>query len=369
MGEKWATDEGTAKYFQWVSVPESKKRKFDGLTVSALGAGTYLGPPDDATDRLYEQTLVQAGLSGVNFFDTAIHYRCQRSERVLKKVLKELSIRGVQREQLAIATKGGYLPSDGSPEKLEDTVRSQYLDTGVIEAKEIAGGVYCMSPAFLENQIASSLKNLGLECIDLYYLHNPELQLMESGEEEFYKKLQAAFFLFEKKVQEKKIRRYGIASWNGFRQKASLKGTLQLGKIIECAKQAGGEGHHFKAVQLPFNLVMLEAIKMKNQIFGSAKKTIAQAAAENKISLMASSPLMQSQVGQLCRKVFEELPSDSSKMLQSLGFVLSTPPFCTAFCGMKKKEHWEENSKALLKPAWTSDVWKRACKSLGVAPE
>ncbi len=207
MGEKWATDRDTEKYFQWIPIHASKQKQFDGLTVSALGAGTYIGAADDATDKLYEQTLLQAGLGGINFFDTAINYRCQRSERVLRKVLKELAGRGILREQLAIATKGGYLPSEGTPEIFEDFVRTHYLDTGIIESKEIVAGCHCMSPAFLENQIASSLKNLGLDCIDLYYLHNPETQFAEIEEGKVYRRILEAFVLFERKIGEKKIRR------------------------------------------------------------------------------------------------------------------------------------------------------------------
>lgn len=351
MAEKWATDAGTAKYFKWVTIHPSKQKLFDNLTVSALGAGTYLGAPDDATDKIYEQTLLQAGLGGINFFDTAINYRNQRSERVLGKVIRDLNMRGVLRDQIVIATKGGFLPFEGS---FDEYVRVHYLDTGVIEAKDIVADCHCMKPSFLDNQIASSLKNLGVQCIDLYYLHNPETQIPEVGEEEFYRRLREAFVLFEKKVEEKKVRRYGIATWNGLRIK---KGGLQLSKVIQCAKEAGGEGHHFKAIQLPYNLVMLEAIKQKK---------LFQIAAENHLLIMTSASLMQAQVKQLSKRVFEQLPPGKSPMTQALEFVLSTPQICTAFCGMKRLEHWEENKTVLHEPNWPLDAWTQACETLGI---
>ena len=369
MSEKWATPEGTAKYFQGISIHSEKQKQFDGLSVSALGAGTYLGSLDDATDKLYEQSLLQAGLNGINFFDTAIHYRCQRSERVLRKVIEQLNLRGILRDQLVIASKGGYLPSEGSPDELEDYVRKEYLDKRIIEEKEIVAGLHCISPAFLENQIHSSLANLGIECIDLYYLHNVETQFLEIGEEEFYARLTEAFALLEQKVQENKIRRYGLATWNGFRQKADRKATLQFAKILACACEAGGANHHFKAIQLPYNLVMLEILKQKNQIFGEERKTVIETAAEYKISVMVSSPLMQSQVKYLSRKVFDLLPSTASPILKALEFVLSTPHVCTAFCGMKHPFHWEENKKVLNSPIWPADLWIKATESLGIAPE
>ena len=350
MVEKWATNEGTAKYFKWVSIHASKQRQFDGLTVSALGAGTYLGPIDEVTDKLYEQALVQAGLGGVNFFDTAISYRNQRSERILGRAIKDLAGRGVTRDQLVIATKGGYLPFEGV---FEDYVRTHYLDTGVIEVKDIVAESHCMTAPFLENQIASSLKNLGLQSIDLYYLQNPETQLHEVGEEEFYRRLKTAFSLFEQKVQEKKIRRYGISTWNGFRTK---KGALQLSKLIQCAKDAGGAEHHFRAIQIPYNLVMLEAIKQK--LFESVK--------ESQIAVMASATLMQGHVKQFPKRVFELLPKGKFPLVQALEFVLSTPGICSGFCGMKKLEHWTENANVLQEPNWSDENWTKACESLGL---
>lgn len=365
MGEKRALETETKKLFQWLSLDPSKQRIFDGLTVSALGAGTYLGPPDDATDRLYEEALLQAALKGVNFFDTAINYRCMRSEKVLGKVFKQLFAKEISREQIVISTKGGFLPCEGSLEQFEDYIRIHYLDTGLIEAKEIVAECHCMSPAFLENQIATSLKNLGLECIDLYYLHNPEIQLAELGEEEFYTRLSAAFALFEQKVQEKKIQRYGLATWNGFRQK---KNSLQLSRVLECAKQVGGEAHHFRAIQLPLNLVMLEALHIENQLIEKESKPILEVAGEHQIAVMVSAPLMQSQVAHLSPRVFEKLPPEKSPILQALQFVLSAP-ITTAFVGMKQLAHWEENREVLFLPNWSQETWEEACISLGIKSE
>lgn len=365
MAEKWATEVGTKKLLQRLSLDPSKQRTFDGLAVSALGAGTYLGSPDDATDRLYEEVLLQAALKGVNFFDTAINYRCMRSERVLGKVFQQLFAKEVSREQIVVSTKGGFLPCEGSLEQFEDYVRIHYLDTGLIEAKEITAECYCMSPAFLEHQIATSLKNLNLECIDLYYLHNPEIELALLGEEAFYARLRDAFTLFEQKIQEKKIRRYGLATWNGFRQK---KNSLQLSKILECAKQAAGEAHHFRAIQLPLNLVMLEALHVENQLVEKENRPIIEVAQEHQIAVMASASLMQSQVTHLSPRVFEKLPPEKSPILQALQFVLSSP-VTTAFVGMKQLAHWEENREALFLPTWPQETWKEACTSLGIKNE
>lgn len=362
----WATEEATKKRLSGLPLHPSKQRLFDGLCVSALGAGTYLGAVDETTDRLYEQLLIRAAQEGINFFDTAINYRGMRSERSLAKALKEIAAFGISREMVVIATKGGYLPCEAPPEQFEDYVRTHYLDTKLVKAEEIVAECHCMSPDFLENQIATSLQNLQLDAIDLYYLHNPETQLAEIEEEPFYQRLTAAFSLFEKKVQEGKIRRYGLATWNGFRQK---KRSLQLAKIAECAKEAGGEGHHFRAIQLPFNLVMLEALKMKNQLASKENRSILEVAAEHKIAVMISAPLMQAQVAHLNLRVFESLPQEKTPMLQALQFVLSTPEITTAFVGMKQPNHFEENREALFTPTWEKEKWLAACTSLGIKLE
>lgn len=351
MSEKWATHSGTDKYFKWISIHPSKQKQFDGLTVSALGAGTYLGPSDEPTDKLYEQALVQAALKGINFFDTAINYRNQRSERVLGKAIRDLAGHGILREQLVIATKGGYLPFIGP---FEDYIRSHYIDTGIIETKDIVAESHCMTAPFLENQIKSSLKNLNLQTIDLYYLNNPEIQLTEIGEEEFYRRLQKAFELFEIQVHEKRIARYGISTWNGFRQK---KGGLKLEKIIQCAEDVGGKNHHFKAIQLPYNLIMLEAVK---------QKIILDQATEKGVAVMVSAPLMHGQVNQICKRVFEKLPASHSPVTQALQFVLSTPAVCSAFCGMKTGTHLEENRTILREDNWPFESWVKASHVLGL---
>jgi aryl-alcohol dehydrogenase-like predicted oxidoreductase len=362
MAEKWATEKGTEAYFEKISVHPGKIRRFDSLFVSALGAGTYLGACDDETDALYEQALLQAALGGVNFFDTAINYRGMRSEKALAKTIRAMAAKGILREQIVVCTKGGYIPFEGKAEEFEDYLRIHYLDPKLVDQSEIVAETHCMSPSFLENQIAASLKNLGLDCIDLYLLHNPEVELEVLGDEEFYQRLSKAFSLFEKQVREKKIRRYGLATWNGFRMK---KGSLQLEKIAECARQAGGEKHHFKAIMLPFNLVMLEAIKMKNQNL----KTIWEAAKAFEIAILGSSPFMQGQVANLCSRVFEKLPPEESPMLQALQFVLSAPWLASGVAGMKESLHWEENRKALTKAPWPKKDWDAAVASLGIKPE
>src|SRR5262245_65610315 len=77
--------------------------------------GTYLGDPDAATDRRYADTVVAAFARGCNLIDTAINYRFQRSERAIGEGLRRaFNDGGTRREEVVIATKGGFLPYDGA---------------------------------------------------------------------------------------------------------------------------------------------------------------------------------------------------------------------------------------------------------------
>ena len=114
-----ATPEGTDRYQKRFAgrIPPEHFRQTHGLWVSSIGIGTYLGNHDEATDEQYRQAVVRAVESGCNVIDTAINYRCQRSERAIGAALKELAARGFDRSEIVIATKGGFLPFDAAPPK------------------------------------------------------------------------------------------------------------------------------------------------------------------------------------------------------------------------------------------------------------
>ena len=90
------------------------------------------------------------------------------------------------RDEVFVSTKGGYLPHDAEDARPGPALRRRDVSrAGRGAGGEIAQGCHCMSPGYLEDQIARSRENLGLETIDLYYLHNVETQLEEIGREKF----------------------------------------------------------------------------------------------------------------------------------------------------------------------------------------
>src|SRR5437879_6199274 len=174
---KSATKEGTTRYAQKFAgrAATGHFREAHRLVLSSVGIGTYLGQPDAKTDEGYTAAAVAAVENGINVFDAAINYRFQRSERNIGAAIKQLAAKGFEREEIVVCTKGGYLTPDGAmPAEPNEYFFRAYIQPGVFTAKDIAAGSHCMTPKFLKNQLGRSLKNLGVECVDVYYLHNPD---------------------------------------------------------------------------------------------------------------------------------------------------------------------------------------------------
>src|SRR5678815_3219151 len=202
MPGKCATPEGTARYRERFAdrLALNHFREQHGLVLSSIGIGTYLGNADEATDLNYTRSVVRAVQLGVNVIDTAANYRFQRSERSIGAALQTLaSEHGIARDELVICTKGGYLPFDGAPPRnVREYVEETFVKPGVASFNDIVGGIHCMTPAYLQNQLEQSLRNMKLECVDVYYIHNPESQLQYVSEDEFYTRLRHAFEQLEK---------------------------------------------------------------------------------------------------------------------------------------------------------------------------
>ncbi|WP_088007438.1 aldo/keto reductase [Indiicoccus explosivorum] len=114
------------------------------IRISAIGLGTNAVGGHNLYDGLEEKDgreMVRTAIGhGVTFFDTADSYGHGRSEELVGEALKDYG-----RSQYVLATKGG---SDWRT-----------------KTKNI-------SPAYLKKALDDSLSRLGLEYVDLYYLHH-----------------------------------------------------------------------------------------------------------------------------------------------------------------------------------------------------
>jgi aryl-alcohol dehydrogenase-like predicted oxidoreductase len=333
-----ATADGTAAYAE--RFPGFRAAGFfrseQGLSVSSVGLGTYLGQPDERTNRMYEEAVTEAARGGINFFDTAINYRHQRSERAVGAALARLFAGGqIRRNDVVVATKAGFLTPGAVPDWLEP--------------RDIVGRMHSMAPDFLADQIDRSRTNLQLDTIDVFYLHNPETQLQFVSREEFERRIRAAFACLERLVAEGKIAWYGTATWDGYR----VEGKLDLDRLARIAAEEAGADNHFRFVQLPFNLGMVEAIERRPE-------SVLEAAQRLGITVVASASLLQARLTrELPEAVAERLPGLATDAQRALQFTRSAPGIAVALAGMSQAEHVRENLGVAPVPPATGEQFLR----------
>lgn len=351
-----ATSEGTARFRARAlsrKVPSEHFRHAPtGPWVSSLGLGTYIGPPDGSTDLAVEQA-VRVALSSrrVNVVDTAINYRYQRAERSLgRALLAEFSRRdGVRRDEVFVSTKAGYFAPDGESEiPVDEWVERELIAKGVLDVESVVDGCHSMSVPYLRDQFERSRKNLGLESLDLFYLHNAgDAQLRIVGAEEFRRRIADAFTFLEELKSAGWIGAYGLATWDCLRAARGSPGYLGLETLLAVARQVGGETHGFRYVQFPFNSAMPEAALLRNQGVNGDRVTLFEAAQRFGLGCFTSVPLYQGQLARHGPSAEGLTPAQSALQLAR-----SVPGNLGPLVGQKQPAHLSENLKVAEMPFW-----------------
>ncbi len=198
-------------------------------------------------DEAHTREIVRRGLElGINFFDTAIGYQSGTSEQYVGRALRDF----VRREDVVVATK--FLP------------RTQ---------EEIASGV--SGQKHIETMVNTSLRNLGMDYIDLYIYH------MWDYETPLYDILDG----LNRVVQAGKVRYIGISNCFAY----------QLAKANALAERGGFA--RFVSVQGHYNL-----------IFREEEREMAKLCAEDNIAMTPYSTLAG---GRLSKR-----PGETSKRLE-----------------------------------------------------
>jgi aryl-alcohol dehydrogenase-like predicted oxidoreductase len=344
-----ATAEGTRRYWARHShnCAPDHFRAAGELIASSIGIGTHIGEPDELTDELVVKAIAYSVQRGVNLIDSAINYRYQQGERSVGKAVRHLvESQAVSRDELIICTKGGVIPHPHPNQT--DWFYSHYVAEGHfgIHMTDLVAECYCIHPEYLRDQLNQSLKNLGLQTIDVYYIHNPEMQLSQVAPDIFYNQLRTAFEVLEEAADAGKIAAYGLATWQGFRVPPTACEHLDLARAKSLAQEvAGNKDDRFRFIQFPLNLAMPEALLAPTQTVNGEQVPVLEAAYRLGIIPIASSSLCQAQViGQIPEKIVSafgnHLKTDCQRALQ---YTRSAPGLLTALVGMKAQEHTKEN--------------------------
>ena len=369
-----ATRAGTERYAGRMRhlAPGHFRRRY-GLLFSSIGIGTYLGETDHDANVEYVESIKTALRNGCNVIDTAINYRLMMSERNVGKALRELMAAGeIGRDEVIVCTKGGYIPYDADfPLQLQQDLEARFITPGFARSEEIVGGVHCMAPDFLSHMIDASLRHLELDAIDVYYIHNPEVQLEHVDFDEFMRRLERAFLRLEEEVAAGRIRAYGVATWPGLRADETAHNYLPLFKLVGLAHKVGGEGHHFRFLQFPYNMGMMEALVKENQpaIRGGDHETgsdadqarrmkmplLAAAVQYGQVSMTASSLMQGGMIGRVPAVLKPGLGEFFSDVQYAIQFNRSTPGVTTALVGMSRPEHVLENLAVAQQPPLTEE--------------
>ncbi|QKW17798.1 aldo/keto reductase [Kitasatospora sp. NA04385] len=129
------------------------------LAFGAAGIGNLFTP---VTDSRAEQAVTAAWESGVRYFDTAPHYGLGLSERRLGAAL-----RAFPRDEYTLSTKVGRL-LEPAPFTGGDDLANGFAVPATHRR------VWDFSAAGVRSSIEASLDRLGLDRIDIAYLHDPD---------------------------------------------------------------------------------------------------------------------------------------------------------------------------------------------------
>ncbi len=348
-----ATPSGTSDYAKKFSSYRDFYIKFDALTFSKISLGTYSPEPYWEDNYLYsfKDSVKVAIENGINLIDTASNYRYGESEKEVGSAIKDLIADGtIKRENVIITSKGGFIQLEYPfPENPYEWIEKNIVTPGFAKTSQIELDEHCMTPGFLEFSLNRSLKNLGLSTIDIYFLHNPEFEKIGKSEEEFYHCIKLAFEKFEEMVDMGKIRYYGIATWNGLLYTEDSQEFISLQRVVDIAREVGGKNHHFKYLQVPFNLAKTTALTLPNQPLADGKYyTLVDAAKKLDLGVMGSSSLLRMNLFKRQFKpeisyVLDPTTKLTTNIQLALQFVRSARGFISNAFGAKYDLHVKHN--------------------------
>jgi uncharacterized protein YyaL (SSP411 family)/aryl-alcohol dehydrogenase-like predicted oxidoreductase len=308
-----ATRAGTTSRTERLGAPARAQLADSGLFVSGIGFGGYR--IDDVHPE-HRAALELALRSGINLIDTSTNYSDGRSERLIGEVLAQLIDKHeLTRDQVVIVSKAGYV--QGRNHTLASARKQNSVPFP--EMVEYSEGLWhCIHPEWLADQLTRSLDRLGLETLDLFLLHNPEYFLADAAKRgqgpiasvraEFYRRLEQAFRYLEGEVKKGRIAYYGVSS-NTAAGATDARDSTDFSRMLAAARAAAPEGHHFRALQVPLNLLESNALFAAE---GQSESVLTQAERQG-VAVLTNRPLNAISDGSILRLAEPVRPENPPK--------------------------------------------------------
>lgn len=319
------------------------------MRLSSLGVGTFGGSAEPAVDARIAAAVAEALIKGVNVIDTGAHYRYGRSLAAVGAGIRAAAAQGVPREAMFLMSKGGFLTlRGGPPADMAGWFEREIVAAGLGTRDDLAKGAHLLTPEYINYQLELSRHLMGVETLDAFLVDQPEVHIPEIGKEATHRKLASVFEVLERAVQEKRLRVYGISTYDGLRVETddpkfeSL--TAMIGLAEGAAQRVTGDEHarhHFKIAMLPFNQVMSEGFTRFNTATGQGNiASPLQAAYQLEVYVMASHTLFKGHLAQQSvGPVAECMPELANPAQRAMQFNRSTPGLGTSLVGLSTPEH------------------------------
>lgn len=251
---------------------------------ATLGFGTYRVTNRNPVHHSALRAALQSG--HCNWIDTSSNYMNGEAEHLVGEVLGT-SERIPARRDLRVVTKLGYLQGSALEEAKARAQRDPSFKTRweIVEVTEDCW--HSMAPEFLEQELSHSAMRLGaaVGAPDFVLLHNPEYYLHRGGSHaEYLRRLERAFGFLESAACAGRIGAFGVSS-NSFAAPADSPILTPLAELLAIAQRMGAR--HFRAIQLPFNLLEPAAALEIN----SGGKTPLQCARDAGLVVLTNRPL------------------------------------------------------------------------------
>ncbi|MCX7930112.1 MAG: aldo/keto reductase [Chlorobi bacterium] len=232
-------------------------RWLNGIVASPIGIGTYrmnLHEPEHIA------ALKSAFTSGINVVDTATNYSDGNAEELIGHALRQVAAEGFERGNFVVISKAGYVQG----RNLNRAIKREHQGHAFPHMVKYDDALWhCIHPEFLQDQLDRSLRHLQTPYVDAYLLHNPEYFLLDAvrkqipldeARAEFYYRIELAFRYLENEARARRISWYGVSS-NSFGLPAHDERFVSLEQLWNIATDVAGDGHHFRVVQAPLNLL------------------------------------------------------------------------------------------------------------------